>query len=101
MNTVEQCIHFAGRTLGNQRHICAFFHDPEEEYRVLLPFIEEGLDRGEKALHIVDAALLDEHLRRLQAAGIDTTAAEESGQLEVLRWQDAHLREGHFDQDRM
>src|ERR1700682_5192247 len=100
MNTVEQCIHFAGRTLGSQRHICAFFHTPEEEYRVLLPFIEEGLERGEKAFHIVDPRLRDEHLRRLQAAGIDTTSAEGRGQLEVRRWQDTHLREGYFDQDR-
>src|SRR5712664_3332099 len=101
MGSVEECIHFAGSTLGSQRHICAFFHTPEEEYRLLLPFIEEGLDRGEKALHIVDPGLRDEHLRRLQAAGIDTAAAEERGQLEVLRWQDAQLREGRFDQDRM
>lgn len=92
---------FAGATLGSQRHICAFFHSPEEEYRVLLPFIEEGLDRGAKAFHIVDPNLRDEHLRRLQAVGIDTAAAEERGQLEVRRWQDAQLREGQFDQDRM
>jgi hypothetical protein len=92
---------FVGSTLGSQRHICAFFHSPEEEYRVLLPFIEEGLDRGAKAFHIVDPNLRDEHLRRLQAVGIDTAAAEERGQLEVRRWQDAHLREGNFDQDRM
>ena len=27
--------------------------------------------------------------------------AEEKGQLEVRRWEDAYLREGHFDQARM
>ena len=27
--------------------------------------------------------------------------AERKGQLEVRRWEDAYLREGHFDQDRM
>ena len=27
--------------------------------------------------------------------------AESKGQLEVRRWEDAYLREGHFDQNRM
>jgi hypothetical protein len=97
----EQPIHFASATLGTDRHICAFFHSPDEEYRVLLPFIKEGIERGEKAFHIVDPRLMDDHFRRLQDAGIDTEAAVGRGQLAVKRWQDAYLRDGHFDQDRM
>src|SRR5581483_7343956 len=42
MASGEQPIHFATATLGSERHICAFFHSPNEEYRVLLPFIREG-----------------------------------------------------------
>jgi hypothetical protein len=48
----EQPIRFAGSVLGEKRHICAFFNSPEEEYRVLLPFIKEGFERGEKAFHV-------------------------------------------------
>jgi hypothetical protein len=59
----EASIRFAGSVLGAQRHVCAFFHTPDEEYRVLLPFIKEGFDRGERAFHIVDPALRAEHLR--------------------------------------
>jgi len=44
---------------------------------------------------------LDEHLRRLEQVGIPAGAAERSGQLEVRRWEEAYLREGHFDQNRM
>jgi hypothetical protein len=97
----EQPIHFANATLGTDRHICAFFHSPDEEYRVLLPFIREGIEREEKAFHIVDPRLMDDHFRRLQSAGIDTDHAARRGQLVVKRWQDAYLRDGHFDQDRM
>ena len=97
----EQPIHFANSTLGKDRHICAFFHSPDEEYRVLLPFIREGIERGEKAFHIVDRRLRSDHFRRLQQAGIDAEAAEKRGQLVVKRWEDAYLRDGHFDQDRM
>jgi MEDS: MEthanogen/methylotroph, DcmR Sensory domain len=101
MVSAEQPIHFANATLGSERHICAFFNSADEEYRVLLPFIREGFERGEKAFHIVDPKLMDNHFHRLRGAGIDTEAASRSGQLVVKRWQDAYLCDGHFDQDRM
>jgi hypothetical protein len=101
INQTEQPIRFAGSVLGAKRHVCAFFHNPEEEYRVLLPFIKEGFERGEKAFHIVDPKLRVEHALRLASAGIDVEAAEKSGQFELRNWADAYLRDGHFDQDRM
>lgn len=97
----EQPIRFAGSALGAQRHVCAFFHSADEEYRVLLPFIKEGFERGEKAFHIVDPELREEHLKRLTSAGIDVAAAEQSGRFELRNWADAYLRDGHFDQERM
>jgi len=97
----ERPIRFAGSALGAYRHVCAFFNSPDEEYRVLLPFINEGFERAEKAFHIVDPQLRDEHLERLRSAGIDVNAAEKSGQFELRNWEDAYLREGHFDQNKM
>lgn len=94
-------IRLGNTTLGDHPHICAFFHGADEEYRVLLPFIKEGLEHGQKAFHVVDPALREDHLRHLRAAGIDAAAAEESGQLELRTWQEAYLRDGHFDQSRM
>lgn len=100
-DTVEQPIRFAGSTLGAYRHICAFFHSADEEYRVLLPFIKEGFERGEKAFHIVDPELRDDHVARLQSAGIDVETAQEVGQFQLRNWEDAYLRDGHFDQNKM
>lgn len=97
----EPPIRFAGATLGAYRHICAFFNSPDEEYRVLLPFIKEGFERGEKAFHIVDPKLRDEHLKRLQVVGIAIDEAEQRGQFELRNWEDAYLRDGHFDQNKM
>src|SRR5712671_5933327 len=85
-------IRFAGSVLGARRHVCAFFHSPDEEYRVLLPFIKEGFEHSERAFHIVDPELREEHLRRLSAVGIDVNAAEQSGQFQLLNWADAYLR---------
>ncbi len=72
----SQPIRFAGSVLDAKRHVCAFFHSPDEEYRVLLPFIKEGFERGEKAFHIVDPKVRTEHAQRLASAGIDVEAAE-------------------------
>ena len=97
----DQPIRLAGSVLGAKRHVCAFFHSPDEEYRVLLPFIKEGFDRGERAFHIVDPKLRENHLQRLRSARIDVAAAERTGGFELRNWGDAYLRDGHFDEDRM
>lgn len=97
----EQPIRFAGSELGGRLHICGFFRTPEEEYHLLLPFIREGIERGEKAFHVVDPKLRDDHLRRMESAGIDVAQAEESGQFELCNWEQVYLRDGYFDQDRM
>ncbi|MGR9053007.1 MAG: MEDS domain-containing protein [Gammaproteobacteria bacterium] len=97
----QEPIELAGARLDRHYHICAFFHSKEEEYPILLPFIKEGLERGEKAFHVVDPKLRSEHVRHLEGAGIDTGIVEKNGQLELRNWQDAYLRDGHFDQQRM
>jgi hypothetical protein len=94
-------VRFAGAVLARSRHVCAFFNSRDEEYRVLLPFITEGLVRGEKAFHITDPALKADHLQRIADAGIDVPAAQGRGQLRVLVWEEAYLRQGRFDQDAM
>ena len=97
----EAPIPFAGAELDRYRHVCAFFRTADEEYRVMLPFIKAGFERGDRAFHIVDPKLRDEHLRRLRSVGIDVKAAEKRGELELRNWQDAYLRDGHFDENRM
>ena len=101
MITSDHSTQFAGGMLGRHRHICAFFNGIDEEHRVLRSFITEGLDRGEKAFHIVDPALREEHLKRLTDAGVSVERAMGSGQLEVRPWQHAYLRGDRFDQDAM
>ena len=83
-------------------HVCAFFNSREQEYDVLNPFFKEAVDQGEKNLHIVDPALIDDHRARLAASGIDAQGCEACGQLQLLPWDEAYLDEsGKFDKDRM
>jgi hypothetical protein len=82
-------------------HVCAFFHSREDEYKVMLPFLKEGLEAGEKVFQIIDQRQRDERLRRLTDAGVDAAAAEQNGLLEVRPWENAHLSDGRFDQHAM
>ena len=91
----------AGSVVHDTRHICAFFNDEDEEYRVLLPFINEGFAIGDKAIHVVGADHARDHLQRLALSGIDAGGATQRGQLEVRSTADTYLRDGHFDIDRM
>jgi hypothetical protein len=101
MNRNSQPISLAGSPLGEVRHICAFFANDDEEYRVLLPFIRDGLSRGDKSVQVVNPEQRQEHLHRLAAEGVDTAAHQLSGQLQVQNNTDVYLRHGRFDQDRM
>lgn len=83
-------------------HVCAFFDSREQEYDVLAPFFREGLEQGEKVLHIVDPNLMDEHRTRLSENGIDVEHCEACGQLELTSWYGAYLdEECRFDRERM
>lgn len=101
MKTAAPPIHFAGSMLSRPRHVCAFFRNADEEYRLLLPFIKAGFECGDKAVHIVSPERRGDHLNRLAATGIDPKAAEQSGQLELRDSTETYLRDGRFDQDRM
>src|SRR5467141_1536867 len=101
MGTNGGPVRCAGGILGQRRHICAFFNSVDEEHRVLRSFIREGFERGDKAFHLVDPDLWEDHLRRLAEAGIDVGEAVGTGHLELRRWQDAQLRGDRFDQDAM
>lgn len=81
--------------LRNHFHACAFVTGVAEERAVIDPFLTEGMRRGEKAVYIVDPEHRDEHEARLSAA------APAADLLEITTWNEAHLKDGSFDQHRM
>src|SRR3984957_9703263 len=101
MAASEHSVQLAGVDLAGRNHVCAFFNTIDEEHRVLGSFFKDGLDRGEKAGHIVDPENREEHLKRLAEAGIHVQEMMDTGQLEVLPWTDAYVRDPRFAQDAM
>ena len=94
-------VHLAGKTLAETRHACAFFNSREEQYRILLPFIKEAVDQGEKSIFLIDPEYQPEHLHRLKHSGIDADALCQRDQIEIRPWEEAYLRGGRFSQDAM
>lgn len=80
---------------GDHYHACAFVMGPEEEQAVIDPFLTEGMRQRQKAVYIVDPNHQCEHRARLEAV------APSPQLLDVTTWNEAHLRGGTFDQDRM
>ena len=101
MDHTQKAVHLCGETLQESHHICAFFSTSDERYRVLMPFIREGMEQGDKAFHIVNPSLRSHHTQRITEAGIDIARAEAGGQLKILGWDDTTLRGGRFNQSAM
>jgi hypothetical protein len=93
-------VHLGGANIGS-RHIAALFRSSADRYRVLAPFVAEGLDRGEKAFHIIDPPGRDTHLNGLRHEGVAVDEPLATGQLELRSWEDFYLLEGRFDRHRM
>jgi hypothetical protein len=94
-------VRIAGRSLQRSAHVCVFFNSDEEKYRTLLPYIKDGIEGGDKTVHLLDPDTIEAHICCMKAAGIDTDAAMASNQLEVLPWSETYLLGGRFDATRM
>src|SRR3989454_9001696 len=101
MNRTRKPVRLCGEDLPESPHICTFFRSSDERYRVLMPFIREGMEQGERAFHIVNPSLRSEHAQRIAEAGIDAARAEVEGQLEIIGWDEAFLRSGSYNQSAM
>ena len=97
----EQSIDLAGVNLHRHCHVCAFFHTQDQEDKVIVPFLKEGIDRGAKAFCVLDSKKRAHLLHELTRAGIEVSSAEKSGQFEARKWNETYVREGRFDQEAM
>jgi AcrR family transcriptional regulator len=88
----------ADAELGRHRHVCGLFEGPNDAEGVVLPFVLEGLARGNRVIHAVEDR--DAYLERL-ARRIDVSAALESGQLEIRTWDETYLSGGGFSSRKM
>jgi hypothetical protein len=91
-------INLARANVACRCHVCAFFHGRDQEYKVMIPFVQEGIEQGDRIVCILDK---DQRAERVAAMGVDTATAETRGQLEVRTWEETFLHGGRFDQHAM
>jgi AcrR family transcriptional regulator len=98
MPTRSHAARLGGTELGSQRHVVGVFEGPEEATGVLVPFVVESLERGDRVIHFVEDR--EAYLERLTRT-IDVSDPIESGQLDIRTWDESYLRNGGFSGSRM
>lgn len=91
-------VRLGGVQLGRSRHVCAVFDGANDAAAVIVPFVLDRLDAGDRVVHLVESR--DAALTRL-APALDVPSAVESGQLDVRSWTDSYLEGGEFSRPRM
>src|SRR5258706_15179020 len=61
--------------LGPHDHLCSIYESPQEHYAVAIPFIQIGLDRGEKCIYIADDGTIGDVRQAMKSEGIDVERA--------------------------
>jgi AcrR family transcriptional regulator len=98
MPTATRSVRLGGAQLGRLRHICGLFEGQDDEAGVLDRFVVEGLEAGERVIHVVESR--EAYLERLSET-IDVSAPIDAGQLDVRSWGDAYLSGGAFSASSM
>lgn len=89
-----------GSPLGPGNHVCGFYCGLSERDEVLLPYLREGLRRGEKCVCVVDATDPEVVFAALTTEPeVDIPA--DSDQLDVQRSMETYLRDGAFSMNAM
>ena len=55
--------------LGPHDHFCSIYENREEHYGVAIPFMQIGLDRGEKCIYIADDGTVGEVRQAIRWSG--------------------------------
>ena len=82
-------------------HLALIYEDETEQFAAAVPFIEQGLERGERCMYIADENSKAEVLAAMRDAGVDVDVAMASGTLTLHTKQDTYCRNGEFDPDDM
>jgi len=92
------------RTMSDLRpgdHVCCFYETAEKQRAVLMPFLREGLERGEKVVYILDVSRVEAILAYLRRDGVDIEPYLARGQMAFLTRDETYMQEGVFDPDKM
>src|SRR5882757_312849 len=79
-------------------HICAFYRGQSERNEILLPFLRQGLDDGDKSICVIESIRPDE---MLAALGEAPGESDRPGRLDLMTPEQTYLRGGRFSMPAM
>jgi signal transduction histidine kinase len=82
-------------------HFALVYDTKAELLTTAIPFIQQGLERGEKCMYVIDESTREELEGAMRERGIDVDAALQSGALVFKTIQETYLEGGSFDTDEM
>ncbi|SFG56809.1 His Kinase A (phospho-acceptor) domain-containing protein [Halopelagius inordinatus] len=80
-------------------HFALVYENREEQFAAVVPFVRQGLERGERCLYIAYENSREDVLEAMREGGIDVDAALDSGALSVHTERETYLRNATFDAD--
>ncbi|WP_245742027.1 sensor histidine kinase [Natrinema salaciae] len=82
-------------------HLAVIHESQAERLAAVVPFMRQGIERGERCLYIVNDRSESDLIEAMERGGIDVDAVLESGALTFRTVEDTYLRTGTFDPDDM
>lgn len=82
-------------------HFALIYETEEERLSSGLPFIRQGLERGDRCISVIDKDAREDLLGAMRDVGVDVDTALESGTLSFKSPREMYLQSGSFDPDEM
>jgi hypothetical protein len=83
-----------GKSLRGVMHACVFVNSREEQYDILLPYLQDGLMCNAHIATMVGEANLRDHHERLKRAGMDPDRLAQLGKLSISTAEETFRRDG-------
>jgi len=77
-------------------HLCGFYQNRQQLWGLAIPFLQRGLENGEKCLYVAEESSLQGMQNALQQQGTSVQACPAQGQLLLLTAEDTCLQSGVF-----
>lgn len=87
--------------MGHGDHVCLIYENKQEQMSAVIPYVKQGLERGEACVYIVDELSVDEVKQAFRDAGVDAEREERSGSLIFMTKRESYLKSGTFDPESM
>jgi PAS domain S-box-containing protein len=82
-------------------HLCCIYRSAEEQLAAVVPFMQFGLERNEKCIYIIDESNKNEVIDAFKRSKVKIEEYIKTKKFEFFTKEDAYLKEGNFDPDRM